>query len=41
MRGKLPAYYLSHPRALLRRIGSTLRTGLANHYITIAWRADD
>jgi SAM-dependent methyltransferase len=41
MRANLPAYYLSHPWALLRRVGSTLRTGLANHYITIAWRADD
>jgi SAM-dependent methyltransferase len=40
MRRNLPAYYLSHPWALLRRIGSTLRNGLANHYITIAWRAD-
>jgi SAM-dependent methyltransferase len=41
MRSKLPAYYLSHPRALLHRLASTLRNGLANHYITIAWRADD
>lgn len=40
MRGNLPAYYLSHPLALLRRVGSTLRNGLVNRYITIAWRAD-
>jgi SAM-dependent methyltransferase len=38
VRSNLPAYYARHPRALLRRIATTLRHGLANHYITIAWQ---
>jgi SAM-dependent methyltransferase len=38
LRPNLAAWYLQHPRALLRRIGATLRHGLANHYVTIAWR---
>lgn len=38
LRPNLPVWYLGHPRALLRRIGATLRHGLTNHYVTIAWR---
>jgi SAM-dependent methyltransferase len=38
LRKNLPAYYARNPRALARRIATTLRHGLANHYITIAWR---
>ena len=37
LRHNLPAWYLAHPGALARRVGSTLRHGLANHYLTIAW----
>lgn len=40
LRPNLPAYYVSHPRALLKRIATTLRHGLANHYLTIAWKKD-
>jgi hypothetical protein len=38
VRPNLPAWYLRHPRALLRRLVATLRRGFANHYVTIAWR---
>ncbi|MBW1844575.1 MAG: class I SAM-dependent methyltransferase [Deltaproteobacteria bacterium] len=38
MRGNLPAWYLRHPGALLRRVGSTLRHGFVNRYLTVAWR---
>ena len=37
VRANLPAYYLSHPASLLKRLASTLRHGFANHYITVAW----
>ena len=37
LRANLPAWYLAHPDALLRRIGATLRHGFANHYLTVAW----
>jgi SAM-dependent methyltransferase len=37
LRANLPGYYLSHPAAFGRRIATTLRYGLANHYLTIAW----
>jgi SAM-dependent methyltransferase len=37
LRQGLPAYYARHPGALLRRIGSVLRVGFANHYLTLAW----
>ena len=40
LRLNLPGYYAKHPGALLRRIVSTLRHGLANHYLTLAWQAD-
>ena len=38
LRPNLPVYYLSHPGAFLKRVASTLRRGLANHYLTIAWK---
>jgi 2-polyprenyl-3-methyl-5-hydroxy-6-metoxy-1,4-benzoquinol methylase len=38
MRRNLPAWYLRHPGALLRRVGSTLRHGFVNRYLTVAWR---
>ena len=37
LRANLPGYYLQHPGAFARRVGTTLRHGLANHYLTIAW----
>jgi hypothetical protein len=39
LRAGLPRYYASHPRALLRRIGATLRHGFSNRYLTVAWRS--
>jgi 2-polyprenyl-3-methyl-5-hydroxy-6-metoxy-1,4-benzoquinol methylase len=38
-RPHLLSWYVTHPVALARRIGSTLAHGLANHYLTVAWRA--
>ena len=38
VRSNLPAYYLSHPSALARRVWSTVRNGFTNKYVTIAWR---
>jgi len=38
VRRNLPAWYLRHPGSLLRRMGSTLRHGLVNRYLTISWR---
>jgi SAM-dependent methyltransferase len=38
LRPNLPAWYLRHPLALLRRLAATLRHGFTNHYVTIAWR---
>jgi SAM-dependent methyltransferase len=38
VRRNLPAWYLRHPGSLLRRIGSTLRHGFVNRYLTISWR---
>jgi SAM-dependent methyltransferase len=38
VRRNLPAYYLSHPPQLLRRLSSTLRHGFKNRYLTVAWR---
>lgn len=37
-RPNLPRWYLGHPRAFVRRISSTLRHGLKNRYLTLAWR---
>jgi SAM-dependent methyltransferase len=39
MRRGLPAWYLRHPDALLRRIAATLRHGFKNRYLTVAWQA--
>jgi SAM-dependent methyltransferase len=39
MRRGLPAWYLRHPDALLRRIAATLRHGFKNRYLTMAWQA--
>jgi hypothetical protein len=38
VRENLPAWYLRHPGALLRRVASTLRYGFVNRYLTVAWR---
>lgn len=38
LRPKLLRYYLGHPRAALWRLWSTLRFGLTNRYLTVAWR---
>lgn len=38
LRPNLLGHYARHPSAMLRRIGTTLRFGLANHYTTIAWQ---
>lgn len=38
LRPKLPRYYAMHPGAALRRLASTVRFGLVNCYITIAWQ---
>lgn len=35
-REDLAAWYLRHPGAAARRLGSTLRHGFANHYLTLA-----
>jgi SAM-dependent methyltransferase len=37
LRAGLAGYYLSHRGALWKRVVTTLRHGLANHYMTIAW----
>jgi len=37
LRPNLPGYYATHPGALARRIATTLRHGLANHYLTVCW----
>lgn len=39
MRRNLPAWYLRHPAALARRAWSTLRHGLKNKYLTVAWHS--
>lgn len=38
VRSDLPAWYLRHPGALLRRLGATLRHGFVNRYLTLACR---
>jgi SAM-dependent methyltransferase len=40
LRPHLVRYYLGPPGMLLRRLGTTLRHGLTNRYLTIVWRAD-
>lgn len=39
MRRGLAGWYVSHPGSLARRAWSTLRHGLCNHYLTVAWQA--
>lgn len=39
IRPNLPAYYLTHPTALLRRVHATLRYGFSNRYLTLALQA--
>jgi SAM-dependent methyltransferase len=39
VRPSLPAYYLAHPGALIRRGLATLRYGFKNKYLTVAWRS--
>ena len=39
LRPRLLAWYARHPGSLVRRVRSTLRHGLANHYLTLVWRA--
>jgi 2-polyprenyl-3-methyl-5-hydroxy-6-metoxy-1,4-benzoquinol methylase len=39
MRSNLLAWYLRHPASLFRRVWSTLRHGLKNKYLTVAWRS--
>jgi SAM-dependent methyltransferase len=38
LRENLLGYYVTHPRALVGRVVTTLRYGLANHYTTIVWK---
>ena len=38
MREGLATYYVRHPRAVLRRLAATMRYGLTNRYVTIAWQ---
>ena len=38
LRQDLLAYYASHPGQFLKRVATTLRWGLANRYLTIAWK---
>jgi SAM-dependent methyltransferase len=38
LRPNLLRYYAIHPGAALRRLASTMRSGFANCYITIAWQ---
>jgi SAM-dependent methyltransferase len=40
LRPRLGAWYLRHPGSLLRRVGATLRYGLENRYLTVAWRRE-
>lgn len=37
LRSNLPSWYARHPGAFARRVATTLRHGLANHYLTICW----
>ena len=41
LRSGLVSYYLSHPSALVRRLGSTISHGFTNRYITIVWQRPD
>jgi SAM-dependent methyltransferase len=39
LRPGLITWYARHPGSLMRRLGSTLRHGFVNRYVTMAWRA--
>lgn len=39
LRKNLWAYYFTHPKSLLKRIGTTLRHGFENHYLTLVLQA--
>ena len=39
IRRNMPAYYVSHPGSLFRRVWSTLRYGFTNRYVTVVWQA--
>ena len=41
LRRGLVGYYASHPGALLRRLGATLRFGFNNRHLTIAWTSPE
>jgi SAM-dependent methyltransferase len=41
VRRNLPAYYWAHPMSFVSRVLSTLRYGLQNRYLTIAWAVPD
>jgi 2-polyprenyl-3-methyl-5-hydroxy-6-metoxy-1,4-benzoquinol methylase len=41
LRPDLLRWYATHPGAALRRAWSTLRHGLANRYLTVAWKAPE
>jgi cyclopropane fatty-acyl-phospholipid synthase-like methyltransferase len=38
MRQDLVSYYLHHPKALAKRLWSTLRYGFTNRFLTVAWK---
>ena len=38
VRRNLPRWYMQHPGSLIRRIGSTLRHGFKNRYLTVVWQ---
>ncbi len=40
IRPDLVSYYGRNPTAFMRRVWATLRYGLSNHYLTIAWRRE-
>ncbi|HME69438.1 MAG TPA: methyltransferase domain-containing protein [Myxococcota bacterium] len=39
-RPHLLSYYVGHPAAAMRRLVATLRYGLTNRYLTVAWKRD-
>ena len=41
LRPNLPQWYARHPGALLRRLASTVRHGLANKYLTLVWQKSE
>ena len=41
LRPSLPAYYATHPGALVRRLVSTLRFGFTNRYLTLVFERSE